>query len=151
MKKKKIVQKKSVRRAHAKQTAPKEDFNYRRIILISGTFVVLLFLFVFLSGRTIKREVAGLSIARGMFNQAAVSWKPVNGAVAYNIYYGQSGNPLNNAVRNIPAYITTYTISYLKKNTAYQYRVSALQYDNKHELKEFWFSPVLYVNNETGM
>jgi|SRR5579885_2545571 len=147
VKKKKTGSKKATYRSSTRQAAPKTTVTYRRIMFIFGAFVVLLFAVVLLGKQPLSRSVAGLSIARNMFNQATVSWQPVPGAVAYNIYYGQAGSSLSNAVRTIPAHITTYTLSYLKKGTTYHYRVTALNRDDK----EFWFSPVLYLNNVTGM
>ena len=84
----------------------------------------------------------------GLFDQATVSLPPVPNAAAYNIYYGQEGtDTFTNAVRDIPPNISQYTLSYLKKGVKYDYRVAALDQNDK----EFYFSPTEPLTNLQGM
>jgi hypothetical protein len=144
--------KKTVKRA-ARKTTPKRTtrrtvhksaehvlflpFSFRRIILVSTCLVLFLLAFVVFKKEPLSQSVAGMSITRGLFGQATVTIKPVDNAVAYNIYYKQiTDSKYIHAVRHIPTNVTTYTISYLKKDKQYQYKISALDASGK----EFWWS-----------
>jgi hypothetical protein len=87
----------------------------------------------------VLRSIAGTSIVRGMYSQATIALPKTSGAVSYNIYYGEKAkNDFPFSVRNIPANNSSYHIAYLKKDTKYQYKISAL---NKAG-EEIWWSKV---------
>ncbi|HZE87393.1 MAG TPA: fibronectin type III domain-containing protein [Methylomirabilota bacterium] len=146
---KKTVSKKSPSRSVSKESVKLSFFplSFRRIIFIATC--LLLFVIVAVTHKNILRQdVAGVSLARGLFAQATVSWTPVTDAVSYNIYYKQvSDTKYMHAVRKIPTNVTTYTISYLKKNETYQYRVSAVDASGK----EFWWSDLKTFSATTSM
>lgn len=148
MKKKKIASKKVAPRARVNRSAPKTTVSYRRIIFITSSFVLVLFAIVLLNKRELSQSVAGMSITRGLYNQATVAWNPIPGAIAYNIYYKQDSEAtFTHAVRRIPVNITNYTISYLKKDTSYQYKVVGIDIHDA----EMQSSQVLSMNNVTSM
>lgn len=108
---------------------------FRRIIVIAACVVVAFGLF--LNRQDVSRAVAGTSIARGLYMQATVPMPQLTNAVSYNIYYKQTNeHTFTNSVRSISPKVSTYTISYLKKGTDYEYRVAAV--DNTG--KEFLFT-----------
>lgn len=110
---------------------------FRRIVVITSCLVLAVVVLILTNKQEINRAVAGTSIARGLFMQSTIVLPAIPNAVSYNIYYKQSSEKdFSNAVRNISPSIHIYTISYLKKNTAYEYRVTAV--DNTG--KEFFFS-----------
>lgn len=101
-----------------------------------------------LNRHSVVGAVAGAQIMNGLFDQATVPLPPVPQAAAYNIYYGQEGTgELTNAVRDIPPNVHQYTLSYLKKGVKYDYRISALDSNDK----EFYFSPTEPLTNLQGM
>ena len=115
-----------------------------RFIIFTSCIVLFIFTFIFMDRRSISQSVAGISIVQGLYDQATVGLPSVPGAVSYNIYYRQSStSSFDQAVRNIPARLPAYTISYLKKGTSYQYRISALNAQGS----EFWFSPTQNLVN----
>ena len=148
MKKKKVAPKKSAPRTRVSRSTPKSSTSYRRIIFITGSFVLVLFAIVTLNKHNVSQSVAGMSIARGLYNQATVTWTPIPGAIAYNIYYKQTNETsFTHSVRRIPVNIMSYTISYLKKNTSYQYKIVGIDIHGA----EMPTSQVLYINNLMSM
>lgn len=149
----KTSSKKTVRPASRKRSYSSADYTgvpvfFRRFIIITPIVLFVLGLFSVLIQKPMTQEVAGISVFRGMFGQASVDLPNIPQAVSYNVYY----KPVNmdtftNAARDIPTSATTYLISYLKKNTAYQYRISAVDSSGA----EFWFSPVLPLTNIQSM
>lgn len=145
MMKKKVVAKKAAPKT-VKKTAPRksrsvqEPMLIQRIVIISACMVLAITagLFVNTHKPQVSQSVAGMSIAKGLFSQATIDIPEVDGAVVYNIYYKKaSDNTYTNAVRSIPANTKSYTISYLKKGTAYDHRIVAVDDSGT----EFWFSP----------
>lgn len=115
-----------------------------RIFFISTSVAVVVALFISFNKPAIKQSVQGIAIVKGTYNEAMVSWQPVAGAVSYNIYYGlTTDKKFTNAVRQIPATATSYTIQYLKKNVNYTYKVSAVGLDIHGNKTETWFSDSL--------
>jgi hypothetical protein len=148
--------KKRATRRTTKKTAPKRTrrspkssehllllpFSFRRIILVSTCLVLFLLAFVVFRKEPLSQSVAGMQITRGLFAQATVTLPKVDNAVAYNIYYKQgTDSKYIHAARGVPTTVSTYTISYLKKDKQYQYRVSALNATGK----EFWWSDLQTV------
>lgn len=132
---------KSIKRKSVRKVSPQgQSFTYRRIIIISAIVIALgAGLLLYNNNKSVPQSVLGASVVRTLYAQATITWNPVDGAAAYNVYYKQeSDGSFVNAVRNIPTNTTMYTISYLKKNTAYQYKVSAINKDGS----EFWWSDV---------
>src|SRR6266852_4597115 len=107
-----------------------------------GLFLLLLVLIaggVFFQRRAVMKAVAGTGILRVMYAQASVYLPRTPDVSSYNIYYKQSSDKsFMYAVHKIPASASTYTISYLKKNGSYVYKVSALGKNGK----EIWWSDV---------
>lgn len=134
---KKTVRKRTTRRAV--EPAFLLPFTFRRIVLI--TTAVALFLVV---GTLFKQEggrqaVAGISITRGLFDQANVTIPDVTGASSYNIYFKKTSEAdFNNAVRGIGTDLHQYTISYLTKGASYEYKIAARDANGE----EFWFSEI---------
>ena len=113
-------------------------FSFRRIILVT-TCIVIVLVAVFSHRGIVTQSVAGLSIARGMFDQQTIDLPQVHAAdvVAYNVYYKEKTEmSYTHAVRKIPTTAKQYTISYLKKNKEYQYIISGLNASGK----ETWWS-----------
>ncbi len=122
--------------------------SVHRIIIFSTCLLLVIFGVAFLRGGSLSRSVAGVSIARGLFDQSTISLPQVAGATTLNIYYKQTAEQTyTHAVSNIPAGIKTYTISYLKKNTQYNYKISAADRSGG----EFWWSPVGILSNIQSM
>jgi hypothetical protein len=143
------IAKKATRRAvkHSR-SASLPVISFHRIVIFSACVLLVIFGVAFLRGGTVTRSVAGISIARGFFDQATVSLPQVSGATSYNIYYKQVSDPtFIHAVRNIPTNMKSYTISYLKKNTTYNYKISAADFKGS----EFWWSPVEILSNIESM
>lgn len=112
---------------------------FRRVFLITSCLVLTLMAAGTVAQKGVNQAVAGISVAKGLFAQTTVTLPRVDGAVSYNIYYKEvTEGKYTNAVRNIPASTTTYTISYLKKSNRYHYKISALNSAGK----EFWWSNV---------
>ena len=141
----KSAKKTTIRRA----TTPTSVWTSYKVRIIS-IFSVLVLALVLLSTQkhTISQSVAGASVFRPLYAQATVSWADVQGAASYNLYYKQAKEKnYTNAVRNIPSSIRNYTISYLKKNTSYVYRVSAKGVNGS----EFWWSDEMPLTNISPM
>jgi hypothetical protein len=141
--KKKTVHKKAAPIKTVKRTTPKKSTEqslfFRRIVIISACLVLFVGIAAILNKGAASQAVAGMSIMQGLFDQATVPIPSVPNAVSYNIYYGQSGVPgFSNAVRHIPSNVTSYTISYLKKDVDYDYRIAAVDKNGK----EFLFTAV---------
>jgi len=136
---KKVAHKKPLRSSSRRSTEHMLllPFSFRRIILVTTGLVLFVFGFALLNKPAVNKAVAGTTIMRGMYAQTTISVPHVEGAVAYNVYYKQSSDKnYTNAVRKIPTNIATYTISYLKKNAVYEYKISALNPAGR----EFWWS-----------
>lgn len=158
--KKTAPKKTAAKKVSPKRTAPKKTtrrsassepitFTFRRIVFIGG-FVLLLLAVIFVPSnkQTIQQDVAGLSIARPLFNQATVELPKVENAASYNIYYKQTTEAdFNNSVSKIPTNISHYTISYLKKGADYEYKISVADGSGK----EFSWTEVKPLENLTGM
>lgn len=120
----------------------------RRFIVFSTCLLLAIGIFAYTNKRTINQSVAGVSVVRFLYGQETVTLPRVSGATAYNVYYKKTDEPtFSNAARDIPANVTSYTISYLQKGSTYLYRISAL--DNTGT--EFWWSDTLPLSNITPM
>lgn len=141
--KKKVAPKKSSR--SVKRSAPQKSLSsqssvvsYQRIIIFSACVVLAVVGVVLFNKPAVTQSVAGVSVARGLFSQAAVDLPEVDGAVSFNIYYKKtSDNSYDHAVRNIPGGTESYNISHLTRGKQYDHKIVAV--DAKGE--EFWFSP----------
>lgn len=150
--KKKAVKSKKISRTIPKtrkySTSTPSVITLRRIIFITACVTVFAFAFVITNKHAVTQSVAGMSIARGLFDQATVQLPNVPGASTYNIYYkAASDSTFDHAVSNIPAIEKSYTISYLKKNTIYEYKIYAADKTGS----EFWWSPVSTLTNIESM
>lgn len=124
------------------------SISYQRIIIFSACVVISLVAVVSVTKGHFNQAVAGISIARGFFAQGAIALPPVEGATSYNIYYKQSSeSTFSNTVIGIPETVRSYTVSYLKKGTTYEYKVSALDATGK----EFWWSPTRSMSGIQSM
>jgi len=147
-----MKRRRETRRKVTRSTAQKRNpgiVSFNRTVIITTSLVVLLIVITgFLNKRTVVRSVAGVSIVRGIFSQATIPLPQLQEVTSYNIYYKQtSDKTFTHAVRNIPANVTSYTISYLRKGVAYQYEVSAVGPGGA----EFWFSGVKPLTNLISM
>ena len=116
-------------------------FSFRRIILVTTCLVLFVFLAAMSHRGIITQSVAGMSIARGMFDQQTIDMPQIHpgDVVAYNIYYKETTEKTyTHAVRKLPTSLTKYTISYLKKNKEYQYVIAGLNGAGK----EIWWSEI---------
>jgi hypothetical protein len=146
---KKVTPKKTTRRTVSrKRSEAVVPFTFQRIVLITTCLVLFVTAVVVVTKQPMSQSVAGVSVARGLFNQATVAIPQVNGAASYNIYYKQANDPaFTNAVRHVSPNVTTYTISYLKKGESYVYRVSAADASGK----EIWWSNTMPLTNLKSM
>jgi hypothetical protein len=152
--KKKTAPKKSIARKSVKRTIPRSSASsrnqtllFRRIVIISACLVMVIGIVATFNRGAASQAVAGASITRGLFNQATVTIPSVPNATGYNIYYKQQGSQnFTDAVRNIPANVQQYTISYLKKGVSYQYMEAAIV-----DGKEVDFTPVTTITNLQSM
>ncbi|HUD44659.1 MAG TPA: fibronectin type III domain-containing protein [Patescibacteria group bacterium] len=146
---KKIAHKKSHLNKSSRSVSHTPVYTFSRItVFYAFAALVIVFTLLSLNRHSFSQSVAGASIFRPLYSQSVVYWSPIPGAVAYNIYYKTNSEPtFSNAVRNIPHNITAYTISYLKKNVQYQYKVSAIAPSGE----EFWFSNVFPLLNVSPM
>ncbi len=136
---KKVVTHKAVKRTDLRTSSSSgaQTVLFRRAIIISAC-LVLVILVASLPKGTASQAVAGVSIMRGLFEQATIPLPSNPHAASYNIYYGQSGEQsFTNSVRNIPPKVTNYTISYLKKGVTYKYSIATVVNG-----KEVSFTPV---------
>lgn len=79
-----------------------------------------------------------------LYSWATTSWWPVQNAVAYNIYYRESGDTMYNySVIRLPQTSTSYNVGYLKRGVSYAYRVGALNWQGA----EFWWTPEMWMTN----
>jgi hypothetical protein len=123
-------------------------FSFQRIVLVTTAFALFFVAIFVFTKPNVQQSVAGVSIAKGLFNQATVTVPQIANAKKYNIYYKQiSEKTFTNAVRGIPPGITNYTISYLKKGQKYQYKIAALNANGQ----EFWWSQVIPLTNLQSM
>lgn len=132
------MKKKTTRRAPAKKTTRRTTsraseqllmlpFSFRRVIFITTAIALFLGVVVYFNKSDINKAVAGMSITQGLYAQARVELPKVDGAVSYNVYFKQkSSGTYANVARDIPANLSAYTISYLKKGEAYQYKIAAV-------------------------
>jgi hypothetical protein len=154
MKKKTTTTKRTATQKAPRKTL-KKTTNAGQAILIHRIFIVSACVTLFVAGvliankQTVNQSVAGASIMRGMFLQAAVPIPDnIAGATSYNIYYRKTGDTeFSNAVRNLSPYVGTYTISHLKKGSTYEYKFSAVDASGK----EFFFSEILPLTNVQPM
>ncbi len=149
---KKTAPKKTVARKTVKRTIPRSKEHshtlfFRRIVIISACLILVAGIGATFNRGAASQAVAGASITRGLFVQTTVTIPTVTNATSYNIYYKQFGEQkFTNAVRNIPPSVHGYTISYLKKGVAYQYRIAAILNG-----KEVSFTPVKTLTNLHSM
>lgn len=102
------------------------SFTFQRIVVFTACLIIV-FAVILANKNKITQSVAGISITRGLFSQVQVGWNPVDGATSYNLYYKQKDDrEFTNSVRNIPADITEYTVSYLTKGKEYDYKLAAV-------------------------
>jgi hypothetical protein len=152
------MKKKAPARTTVKKTAPKTRsrksssvipvITIHRFLIVSAVVIAFLSVALVSLKPNVTQSVAGLSIARPLYAEATVGWEPVQGAASYNIYYKEESEPdYTNAVRNIPANVTKYTISYLKKSGKYVYKVSAADSSGN----EFLWSGAKVLTNLQGM
>jgi hypothetical protein len=141
MKKKKTTTrttpKNAVSKAVKKTNSGEQPILIHRIFIISACLTLFAFGVFYANKQTVEKSVAGASIMKGLYVQGTI---PVPAdladAYSYNIYYKQTDEKeFTNAVRNVPTNVGTYTISHLKKGSAYQYRLAALDANGK----EFMF------------
>lgn len=137
---KKVASKKTVKRTvpRSSHNEPSETFILRRIVIVSACLVLAIAGVVGINRHSLEQAVAGESIMQGLFDQATIQLPVISNVSSYNIYYGQTGQPLTNAVRNIPSSVHSYTISALKKGVTYEYQVSVVNSDGR----EIYFSEV---------
>ena len=135
MKKKVTSTKKTTSRV--KRSSTSQPVIFRRVLIISACVLLVVIGISTTKNNSVTRAVAGTSIARGLFMQATIQMPNIPGAAAYNLYYKETEEKdFTNAVRNISPNVPNYTVSYLKKGTSYQYRLSAIDKDGQ----EFLFS-----------
>ncbi len=145
------MKKKSVKKPNKSVRTPTKNkglnWSWQRItVVISGIALFLVILTPL--HRPVVNSVLGVSIVKGMYQESVVPLPKVSGAVKYNIYYKSSADStFVNAVRNVNPRLVDYTITYLKMNTGYQYKISAV--NNKGA--EFWWSPTTNMTNLQSM
>lgn len=146
---KKVSKSSKTTKRTVKKSIPKtQAIVVHRIIVISACVALVVIAGIAANRHTMHQAVAGASVMRGLFMQTTVSLPKVSDAVSYNVYYRQFGdNTYTNAARSIPASESTYTVSYLKKGTQYEYRVAAVDKNGK----EFFFSEPQPVVNLQSM
>jgi len=136
---KKVVAKKrgAVRSTTHRTVKPQITF-YRRIFIFGSLAVILAIVIALPNKATIREAVAGANIHFGEFDQQTITLPQVPNAVVYNIYYKlTTESQYSNAVRDLPANLTAYTVSYLKANQTYDYKISAKDRTGK----EFFWTP----------
>lgn len=116
------------------------QMSYQRIVYM-GTIAVALLLTVLITParHILSNSVLGAATmaAPQLFNQTIIAVPHISGAVRYELYYKTASDTVyKHAYRNISSNATTVTVSYLKKNTTYVYRFSAVNAANA----EFWWS-----------
>lgn len=123
----------------------------RRFFLITTCLVLAVVAVLVFNKKPVTQSVAGVSVARGLFNQATITMPTVPGVDHYNIYFKEVSDKRDikkvNGVR-VAKNVPTYTISYLKKGAQYEYVISAA-YANTG--KEFWWSDVKPLTNLQSM
>jgi hypothetical protein len=134
MKKKNILKKatthKTIKRTTPRSSSEPHTILFRRVIIIS-TCLVLVVIAASLPKGSATQVVAGVSITKGIFKQATITWKPsinLNYTIkSYNIYYDRIvEKKFTNAVRNISPSQRYYIVSYLKPGVTYTYQVAAV-------------------------
>ena len=148
----KTAPKKTVKRTAPRSKITGEPIFFQRIIIISACLLLVVGVIATINRNAVTQAVAGVSITKGFFAQATIALPKISGAVSYNIYYKEVNSSekdmhFPHAVRKIPANVSSYTISYLKKNKQYEYRISAIDASGK----EFWWSSVKTMTNITSM
>lgn len=151
MNKKKVTKRHVVHKSRhsIKRVRFNRDSNW--IIYVGSCIGVLLVVVLFVGfshKRALRQTVAGISIMNGVFAQATVPLPDIPNATAFNVYYWPELHSESvNAARGVPTNISSYTVTYLSKNTKYEYRISALDPNGA----EFWWSPVTDMTNITSM
>ena len=86
------------------------------------------------AGGDAPQAVEGLKVARDKKDSrnALVSWKPVEGAYGYNIYYGIAGDKMYNAISVLDA--TSYDFRGMDRDTDYYFTVEALSENGRSPL-----------------
>ena len=86
------------------------------------------------AGGDAPQAVKGLKVARDKKDSrnALVSWKPVEGAYGYNIYYGIAGDKMYNAISVLDA--TSYDFRGMDRDTDYYFTVEALSENGRSPL-----------------
>ena len=119
-----------------------------RSLLFLLLIVLLIGGVAFVERRPLVQAMAGTGMLKGMYTEGNVPLPHISGANSYNIYYSPaSNNSFPYSVRGIPSSMSSYTVSYLRKNTPYQYKISAL---NKAG-KEIWWSKASSLSDVHAM
>lgn len=134
---KKTVHKSSAQKSTTKavhKSAKSSHPQLKKLLLILAAVLLVLFVLP-----ATKQTMATMLAQTGVFKGSAlVTWPKVEGAVSYNIYYkrvgSKTGDNYSYAVRNIPADMTSYTITGLKKGKTYEYKISAVDASGKEFL-----------------
>lgn len=110
-----------------------------RKVLFFLLVLVLLVGFALVERHSLLRALTGTGMFNGMYVQSTITLPHVADASSYNIYYSPASNgSFPYSVRNISNDTSSYTISYLRKDIVYQYKISALNKTGK----EIWWSKV---------
>lgn len=106
-----------------------------------------------LLGWLISFPINSVIKAEGLFGaaqvtdtQAPVKWDSIPGAESYNIYFKEAKDTTFTYAINTPATINYYVIPNLKSNATYEYKIAAVDKDNK----EFLFTPIGTLNLQSA-
>jgi hypothetical protein len=138
--------------AHASKNARKATkshfgFRWERVAIVTTGFALLLFVITPIH-RPVMESVQGVSIVKNLYAQATINLPDVAGIKYYNIYYGSSADAgFPNAVRNIDPNVRDYTISYLKRNMTYHYKIAGVNFLGA----ESYWTPTQTITNEQPM
>lgn len=138
--------------SHTRSTSKKSStarfgFRWERVAIATTGFALLLFI-VTPVHHSVVESVQGVSIVKDMYAQATITLPVVPGIKYYNIYYGSTADAgFPNAVRHLDPSLQDYTISYLKRNTAYHYKISGV---NAFGAESYW-TATLPITNELPM
>ncbi len=144
--KKKVVKKHS---KTMKMSSKKKGFgwSWQRVTIVMSAVALFIVVSTPLH-RPVVNSVLGVSIVKGMYQEAVIPLPRVPGTIKYNIYYKSSADSgFVNAVRNINPKLVDYTITYLKMDTSYQYKISAVNAKGA----EFWWSPTVQMTGLQSM
>lgn len=147
MRKHRRIKKHRIAHKFHRKSQRKQGFFFKYFTLIFGVLVLVVLGYGFTQKRSLSQSVLGTSVFR-LFNQATIPLPNIPHAVSYNVYVKTASDQrFTHAARNISATATTYTITYLRKNVSYQYKVAAVGPQGG----EIWFSPTLPIINLQSM